>query len=352
MSKKKSAFVGRTLGDQLKRGQDLHPVYYIYGDDPYQIRELLEQIQGRVQPAFKDFNLHHITASESSGDQIVGLANQLPVMDSIKVVFVRDCQQLQKSDWESLQGYLADPNPTTCLVFVHPNRTDQIDSRTKAGKALKKTTVSCLKPFDNKMPQWVRQRAKQHKVTLESDALFRLLDLLGNELTALDNALERLALYLGGRGTVTLEVIETTIAGDRDFNVFELAKFVGHRNLEQALRYLRGILSRGEHPLKLLALLTSAFRKLLRARAEWEQGAPPKAFDKYIAPQLRFKREQHVKEFVAQVKLFTLAELIRAFELMQQTDLRLKSTSGLTDTLIMEELILELCQLRITPSIQ
>ena len=44
------------------------------------------------------------------------------------------------------------------------------------------------------------------------------------ELTALDNALERLSLFLGGKGNVTIDVVDQTIAGDRDFNVFELSK--------------------------------------------------------------------------------------------------------------------------------
>jgi DNA polymerase-3 subunit delta len=350
MAKKKYAYQGSELSDQLKRGAPLAPVYYIFGDDPYQIRELLALIRERVNPAFRDFNLHQVTASEASGDQIAGLAYQLPVMDTCSVVMVRDCQQLQKADWEGVLPYLekppADDGISTCLVFVNPNRADQIDSRTKVGKLLKKATVGCLKPFDNKMPQWVRQRSKHHHVTIDSDAIHRLIDLLGTELTALDNALERLSLFLGGKGQITIDVVEQTIAGDRDFNVFELSKWVGQRNLEQALRYLRGILGRGEHPLKLLALLASAFRKLIRARVELDQGAPRGAFDKYIPPQLRFNRDQRVKEFMQQVRMFTLPELHRAFELLQQTDLMLKSTSGLTDALIMERLILELCQLR------
>ena len=77
---------------------------------------------------------------------------------------------------------------------------------------------------------------------------------------------------------------------------------MGHRNLEQALRYLRGILSKGEHPLKLLALLVATFRKMIRARVELDNRAPPQAFDKYIPGSLRFQREQRVREFVEQVR--------------------------------------------------
>lgn len=347
MSKKKYAWTGSALAQELQGGKPLGPVYYIFGDDPYQIREIKALIQERVQPAFRDFNFHQVTGGEVPGEQIAALANQLPVMDTHTVVIVREAQLLQKGDWTGLVDYLDNPSETTCLAFFAPERTLQVDSRTKAGKLIKKFTVGCLKPFENKMPQWIKQRAKSHKLRIDQDAIYRLLDLLGTELTSLDNALERLSLYLGGKGDVDVELVNRTIAGDRDFNVFELAKFVGQRNIEQALRYLRGILNKGEHPLKLLALLVSAFRKLIKARVEFEKGAPLKAFDQFVAPQLRYQREQHIRAFVEQVKMFTLDELREAFFLMEKTDLSLKSSSGLTDVMLMEKLILDLCQLRV-----
>ena len=180
MGKKKFAYTGLGVIELLQKGKAAPPVMYIFGDDPYQMRELIEQIRGLVQPAFKDFNLHQVMAGESSGDQIASLSNQLPVMDACSVVLVRDANSLKKDDWSSLQEYLADPSPTTCLAFIEASNKPSIDSRTKAGKALKGYTVSCLKPYENKMPQWLRQRARHHKLQLQPDALHRMLDLLGH----------------------------------------------------------------------------------------------------------------------------------------------------------------------------
>ncbi len=345
MARKKSTVAkGDAVLRSLKKGETPGAVYYIHGDDPYLIRGLVELIVGRVQPAFKDFNLHTVTAGDVTGEQIAGLAQQLPVMDEQSVVLVREAGQLKKADWDALQPYLNDPSPTTCLTFVEQKRAASIDGRTKTGKLLKKYVVQCYKPFDNRIPQWIQERSKKYKLRIHSSALERLMDLLGTELSALDNALQRLSLFLGGAGDVTLDVVNEVISSDRDYNVFELVKLLGHRRFEQALRYLRGALQRGEPPLKLLGLMSKTFRELLQARAMFDQGERSiQAYDSFINAKLRYNRDQRIREFLDQVKCFSRIELTHALQLMHQTDLSLKSTSGLTDTLLMENLFFEMC---------
>lgn len=338
---------GKELLAKLQKGAPLAPIYYIYGEDPYLIEALVGHLRGRINPAFKDFNLHHVTGGEASGEKIASLANHLPVMDACCVVLVREAQQLKKADWDELIPYLQDPSETTCLIFLDLQKKAQLDQRTKAGKLVSKFTVECAKPFDNQMPRWVQERAREHKVKLDGDANHRLLELLGSDLASLNNALERLSLYLGGKGHVTVETVNEVIAENRTYNVFDLAGLIGHRDLQGALRLLHGLLATREAPLKLLALLAKAFRDLLRARAEFEQGATPQDLDKYIPRQLRFKRNERLRAFVEQVRRFNCQELSQALVLMHQTDLALKSTSGLTDTLIMERLVLELCHLNV-----
>lgn len=345
MARKKSAALkGADVLRGLKKGGALNPVYYVHGDDPYLIRGIVEVIVDRVQPGFKDFNLHTVTGGEVPGEQIAGLAMQLPVMDEQTVVLVREAGLLKKADWDALAHYLEDPAPTTCLTFVEQKRDPSIDGRTKTGKLLKKFVVQCRKPFDNRIPQWVRDRAKQYKLTIHASALERMMDLLGTELSALDNALRRLSLYLGGSGDVTLDVVNEAISSDRDYNVFELVKLLGNRRFEQALRYLSGALQRGEPPLKLLGLMAKTFRELLQARVLFDQGERSiQAYDSFINPKLRYDRDRRIREFLDQVKNFTRVELTRALQLMHQTDLSLKSTSGLTNELLMENLLFEMC---------
>ena len=329
----------------LQKGQALAPVYYLHGDDPYQIRNLVSFVVDQVQPGFKDFNLHQVTGGELPGEQVAALAQQLPVMDERTVVVVREASNLKKADWDALQFYLEDPSPTTCLLFVSSGSDSGIDGRTKSGKLLRSFEVQCRKPYENRIPQWIQERSRNYDLRLASGVVERLMDLLGTELSALDNALQRLSLYLGGSGQVTVEVVNEAISSDRNYNVFELVKLVGNRQFEQALRFLRGGMARGEAPLKLLGLLAKTFRELLDARVLFDQGERSlQSFDRYINPKLRYNRDQRIRAFLDQVTCFTREELIRSLRLMHETDLALKSTSGLTPELLMEKLLIEMCQ--------
>lgn len=346
MARAKDQATGQQVLKELKskKGTSVAPLYYLYGDDPYQVRELVEYLVGLVQSAFRDFNLHQVTGGEASGEQIAGMAQQLPVMDERCVILVREASQLSKSDWDGLQAYLEDPSPTTCLVFVDSSNDASLDGRTKVGKILRSAAVACQKPYENKIPQWLQDRAKEYHLRLHRHAIERLMDLLGTELSALDNALQRLSLYLGGAGDVSVDLVNEVISADRNYNVFELVSFVGSRQFEKALRFLRGAMQKGEAPLKLLTMLAKMFRELLQARVLWDQGQQSiSAYDRFINPKLQYKREERIREFMGQVRCFSRKELIKVMRLMHETDLALKSTSGLTPDMLMERLLFEMC---------
>jgi DNA polymerase-3 subunit delta len=340
---RKEQKTGEQLIQELTRGEPLAPIYYINGDNPYLIRQLIEMISERIQPAFRDFNLHQVTGGEASGEQISTLAQQLPFMDSQCVVLVREASQLTKRDLEQLQNYLVDPSPTTCLALINPSIEIAFDGRTTSGKILQDSQILCKKPYDNHITQWIKQRSNHHNINLSFDAAARLFDLLGNDLTALDNALQRISLFIGGKGEISIDIINQVIEGDREYNIFDLVKFVSMRQFEQALRYMRGALQQGESPIRLVGLLARTFQKLLSARAIFEQGERSfAAYDSFIHFALRSNRQQFIREFLAQVKRFTLRELLQAMRLLHQADLSLKSTSAIAPELIMENLLLEL----------
>jgi DNA polymerase-3 subunit delta len=344
MAKKKAAeaLAAKQLLAQLKKGEAPDAVYYLHGDDPYLLQEVVEQIKGLVQPSFRDFNLHQLSGGSCEGSQIVAMANQLPVMDQRTVVVVREADQLGKEHWEALQAYLQDPSETTCLLFVDANRKPQIDSRTKTGKLLQGYLVAALQPFESQIPAWVVERAQQHHLKINRMQAETLVQLLGAEMSALDHALARLSLFLGGKGIVSDQVIEEVIVSQRAYNIFDLSGAVAQGDLRRALQLTRSLVEQGEHPLKLLALLTNAFRELLRARVDLDAGQPPSSLDKYIHPSLRYKRDEHLRNFRLQVERFSRQALIDALSQIHQTDIAFKSSSGLPDLLLMEQLILHL----------
>ena len=72
------------------------------------------------------------------------------------------------------------------------------------------------------------------KLNIEPKAAAMLVDFLGTDLSKIANELDKLAIILPQGSTITPEVIEENIGFSKDFNVFELRKAIGERNVKKA----------------------------------------------------------------------------------------------------------------------
>jgi DNA polymerase-3 subunit delta len=65
-----------------------------------------------------------------------------------------------------------------------------------------------------------------------------LVDHIGNDLSRLQNEVEKLAVNLAGRKNITEDDIEKYIGVSKDFNVFELQDALGKRDLAKTIRII------------------------------------------------------------------------------------------------------------------
>ena len=65
-----------------------------------------------------------------------------------------------------------------------------------------------------------------------------MIDHIGNYLNRLNNEIDKLALNLGSRDTITDDDIETYVGVSKDFNVFELQKAIANSDLYKAFKII------------------------------------------------------------------------------------------------------------------
>jgi DNA polymerase-3 subunit delta len=94
--------------------------------------------------------------------------------------------------------------------------------------------LTTKKMYDSQLPEWVNQMVASHKLTIAPKALHLLVDHIGNDLSRLQNEVEKLAVNLAGRKNITEDDIEKYIGVSKDFNVFELLTAVAQRNTKRA----------------------------------------------------------------------------------------------------------------------
>ena len=210
------------------------PVYFLAGEEPYYIDLLTEHIQEKVltedQKAFNQIILY---GEDTNIAAIIDTARRFPMMSSHQVLIIKEAQALKKL--EELIMYLEKPLLSTILVFSYKYKT--IDKRTKLHKILESHGVYFESPRirDYLIPAWIERYLMNKGIKADPSASAMLTEYLGADLHKIVNELDKLIITLPpGEPQITTTLIEKNIGISKDYNIFELQKAIGERNILKA----------------------------------------------------------------------------------------------------------------------
>ena len=267
----------------------IDPVYVLHSEHPILIERAVSAIRdATVPPATRGFN-YDVIEGKPKGNQIVALAQTLPMMAKHRMVFVRDLGLLPADEAEPVINYLSKPNPSTVLVAI----TSKLDKRLKLFAQLSKKGFLHVLEAPRQVGPWVREEAKLKGVRMDSAAMSRLVDTVGNDLSRLSLAIEQLGLYAGDR-PVTSDDVDELIADTRERSVFELTDAIGAADRGRALAAVASLCDQRESAVGVVVMLARHIRQLSMLhtcrmhgvpRSEWNQriGVPPFVVDKLVA---------------------------------------------------------------------
>ncbi len=206
------------------------PIYYLHGDEAFFIDKICEAIDKTVLNEMeKDFNQTVVYGRETDIKTIISMAKRFPMMASHQVVLVKEAQQLKNID--ELLSYAENPQPSTILVFCH--KYGKIDGRKKVAQKIKKSYVlyESKKLYDNKIPNWISDYFKAKGFSITPPASMLLSEYLGNDLSRISNELKKLLIDAKKDKSIDVDNVEERIGISKDFNVFELQKALGKKDI-------------------------------------------------------------------------------------------------------------------------
>ena len=325
------------LTAQLKKGRIL-PAYYFYGNEGYLKDNSVNLIREKFigSDVQKGLNYEIFYGKNTPPEQIVNSANTIPLFTAQKLIIIKEADRFSAADLEKFIAYIANPAPTSCLIFV----AEKADLRKKFFSRLKKTgaIVKYDHPYENKLPPFILEIAGKFNKKVSREALNLLIEVVGNDLQSLNNEIEKLSIYLGKRETIVPEDIEAVVTKLKISTIFELVDSIGEKNRKEALKRLILLLDSGEPPLLILAMITRQFRLLGRAGELLKKGTSPPE----IAKELKIPPFT-VAKLIKGAERFSLKEIEEFFPQLFDTDLALKS-SRIPKKIILERLIIYLCQ--------
>jgi DNA polymerase III subunit delta len=152
-------------------------------------------------------------------------------------VLLKEAQQMR--DVEKLEAYIDNPLSSTILVVSYKDK--KLDARKKFTKLVKDNgvLVTTKKMYDRELPDWTQQMIQGRGLTITARALSLVVDHIGNDLTRIENEIEKLSLNLGKRKSITEEDIEEYIGVSKDYNVFELQSALATKNLPKCIQIIQ-----------------------------------------------------------------------------------------------------------------
>jgi len=219
-----------------KKG-NFKPIYWLEGDEPFFIDQVVHYAEHKILPeAEASFNLSIFYGKDADWSSVVNACMRYPMFAEKQVVILKEAQQMR--DIEKLESYI--DNPLASTIFVVSFKEKKVDGRSKLAKTLKSKgeMLTTKKMYDSQLPEWVNQMVASHQLTIAPKALHLLVDHIGNDLSRLQNEVEKLAVNLAGRKNITEDDIEKYIGVSKDFNVFELQDALGKRDLAKTIRII------------------------------------------------------------------------------------------------------------------
>ena len=214
------------------------PVYWLEGEEEYYIDQVVQYAEHHILSESEDgFNLTVFYGKDAAWPDIINACRRYPMFSERQVVLLKEAQQMR--DIEKLEGYIESPLAST--VFVVSYKQKKVDGRTRLAKILKQSgeLLTTKKLYENQLPEWTNELVEQKGYTISQKALMLLVEHIGNDLSRINNEIDKILINLNKRKNITEEDIENFVGISKEYNVFELQEALGRKDLAKATKIIQ-----------------------------------------------------------------------------------------------------------------
>ena len=328
--------------DSVKKG-NVKPVYFFTGSETHALDVLSDFFEKEVVPEENQgFDQTVVYGLDTNMKAVVDTAKQFPTFPSTKyrLVLVKEAQHLDSrgsTEWEVLINYLEHPSDFSIIAFCYRNKEFK-NAKLKKAISAKGVFFETPKLYDNQVPGWIMNYVAEQGYTISQQSAAIIAESLGTNTSKIANELSKVFISLPQGGAVTNDIIEREIGISKDYNVFELTKALGCKDVLKCNRIVNHFAANPkDNPIQLvLPNLYNYFIKVMIYLQLTDKSQAPSALG--VAPFF-------VRDYQTAARYYTLPKLAAIIGYLKDADLKSKgvrNTGTVSDGEIIKELIFKI----------
>jgi DNA polymerase-3 subunit delta len=334
--------------------------YILYGEDDFSIYQALGEIKeglgdaGTLAVNTVSLDGEHLTLNELRHN-----CNTVPFLAPYRLVVVKDLLQhfepgasklhpgravTQAEDrlgeWKDLPCCIEQIAPTTVLVLIDGKLSKQ-NPLLKELSPLAELRI-CPLLRRGKLTTWIQQWVTKKNGAITPEATDLLAQLIGGNLWAMSNEIDKLLLYAQGR-SIEENDVRQLVSYAQEANIFALVDAVLEKQPKIAHRILHRLYQEGASSAYILVMITRQFRLIVQTKELSSRLSPSQ-----IQAKLGLK-SYALDKTLDQAKSYDFERIRQAYGRLLETDVDIK-TGRYNDRIALELLIAELCYSKRTHS--
>lgn len=306
-------------------------VYLLTGLEQHIFDTTIERLKKAI-PVIDDTSVIRFDLEETPIETVLEEADTLPFLEDRKLILAGNASFLTAQDkgkekvthnLDMLETWLANPSPTATVVFIAPY--EKLDGRKKITKIMQRmtTVIEGNRLQGRDLTTWIQQEANSNGTQITPEVAGQLIGVAGDSLLSLATEIQKMAMYLGGEGEITLEVIEMLVPRTPEMDVFRLTDAYLAGKVSETVSIYHDLLRNGEEPIMLTSLISGQIRLMVHVQSLRKKGYQQHQIAKTVKV-----HPYRVKLMMENRMMPSEKRLLDILNNLATIDYKLKSTSG------------------------
>lgn len=309
--------------------EEFSPLYLFWVEDAFSFDEAIGVLRGALEKKYPGYEDIHWN-SEKPLNALLEELGSFSFFSKHKLIRIDGDDFCKEEELEKILQALE--GSLLATVILVPKKKTAYNAAAKIAKS-KSALIECVKPKGKDLASYVIRFAQEDSKKISSSAAHKLIELIGDDLLALQNQVSLLVTFIGDKSEISMEHVQALFAESAEKDVFALTQFILQNDAAKTFTLLRQLLDQGEVPLIIFSLLTRHYRMLMKLKL-----LEKRKMNAYEMASIVRLPAFVIEKSMPQARQLSWKKLIQIYKDLSRTDLQLKS-SPLPHLAILEKFI-------------